>query len=187
MTNTQTVKSKVMPARYAGTCRICKGYIRPGDQIEWSANTGAIHADPRVCKMILAAQKSPEAIAPAPVDPSQLEAGLYETPKGEIFRVQISRESGNRYAKRMIEITGKRLTETDNVVNVDFKFESGAVWNLRPEWRMDFDRAKELSIRYRHCLACGIFLKDATSVAEGIGPICRKKSNFYAKPADVAA
>jgi hypothetical protein len=46
--------------------------------------------------------------------------------------------------------------------------------NLSLEDQMSLERAKELMIQYGRCINCGRFLKDARSVAQGLGPVCIK-------------
>jgi hypothetical protein len=106
--------------------------------------------------------------APTPVEP-----GVYEV-DGEVFVVKPNRQGTRVYAKRLVTINGTRLTEADSHEHFDFEYAPGAIRRIRPEHRMDLERAKELTIRYGRCLNCGRRLKDATSVERGIGPVCIK-------------
>jgi hypothetical protein len=101
------------------------------------------------------------------------EVGMYR--QGEdIFKVQRS-QTGNLYAKQLVQIGGERLTEVDEIVNFEFQYAPGAVRALRTGNRMTLDEAKAFGIRYGVCCVCGARLSDATSVANGIGPVCGKR------------
>lgn len=102
-----------------------------------------------------------------------LQPGVYER-NGEVFVVKPNREGTRVYAKRLVEITGQRLTEAGSKIPIEFEYAPGAVFALRIEHRMPVDRARELTIRYGRCLNCGRVLKDADSVERGIGPVCIK-------------
>lgn len=117
----------------------------------------------------------------APVDRTAREAervsltpGVYEV-NGEIFNVKYNRAKTNLYAQRLVEKPNiERLTEADTVVHIEFEYAPGVVRRLRPHHKMSIERARELTIRYGRCLACGRRLKNAESVERGIGPVCRK-------------
>lgn len=100
------------------------------------------------------------------------EPGMYRDPAGTIFKVQKSKDSGRLYAKRLQPIGGRRLTETDETVRFEFAYDKGAIYRLDASQRLSLDDAKAFGIRYGVCCVCGAFLKDAVSVAAGIGPIC---------------
>jgi hypothetical protein len=104
---------------------------------------------------------------------TDLAIGVYRVPEtGTIYVVKPNREKTRLYAKRLEQISGNRLTHSDEVVNWKLVYESGAIYKLKPEYKMSYDDAREWSIRFNHCIICGRFLKDAQSVAEGIGPVC---------------
>lgn len=104
--------------------------------------------------------------------PRITDAGMYRTSTGEIFKVQKSKTTQHLYAKKLIPIRGERLTEDDEIVGWEFDFAPGAMRLLTPGDRLTLDEAKAFGIRYGVCCVCGATLKDATSVANGIGPIC---------------
>jgi Family of unknown function (DUF6011) len=106
--------------------------------------------------------------------PLVTEAGVYETPSGDIFVVKPNREGTRLYAKRLVEINAQRATEAGERVEIEFQYESGAIYGLKPEMKMDLERAKALTIRYGRCIVCGRRLKAAESVERGIGPVCIK-------------
>lgn len=99
--------------------------------------------------------------------------GVYETQSG-IFVVKFNQSKTRLYAKRLVEIGGTRLTETDEDVHIEFEYAPGAVYNLTPDDRMPLDRAEALTLRYGRCIVCGRTLKAAKSVRAGIGPVCVK-------------
>lgn len=103
-----------------------------------------------------------------------LTPGVYELAAGEVYVVKPNRDKTRLYAKRLIEINAERLNEVDDHVKIEFVYEAGAVLKIRPEHRMDVERAKALTLRYGRCICCGRFLKAAQSVERGIGPVCIK-------------
>jgi hypothetical protein len=104
---------------------------------------------------------------------SALTPGVYEV-DNHIYVVKPNRAKTRLYAKRLIETHSERLTESGDKVKIEFVYESGAIFNIKPEHRMDFERAKALTIRYGRCIVCGRGLKAGKSVEQGIGPVCRK-------------
>lgn len=110
--------------------------------------------------------------APAPTFAGVTEVGMYRNPAGDIFKVQASKQTGNLYAKRLVAINGQRLSEEWSVVQWEFQYDAGAVRSLTPAMRLTLDEAKAFGIQFGVCCVCGATLKDATSVANGIGPVC---------------
>lgn len=103
-----------------------------------------------------------------------LTPGVYEV-NGEIFNVKFNKAKTNLYAQRLVELPNvDRLTESGDVVHIEFTYAPGVVQRLKPHHKMSIERARELTIRYGRCLACGRRLKNAESVERGIGPVCRK-------------
>lgn len=100
------------------------------------------------------------------------EPGMYRTADGAIYKVQKSKEGQGLYAKRLTPITGERLNEADNIVGWDFQYAPGAIKTLKASERMTLEEAKAFGVQYGICCVCGKLLKDATSVAQGIGPVC---------------
>ena len=93
---------------------------------------------------------------------NSVDVGMYQTPDGEIYRVQPSRETGNLYAKHML-------------VGGGFEYERGAISRLTPADKMTLEQAKAWGMATGVCCVCGAFLTDQKSVSEGIGPVCAKK------------
>jgi hypothetical protein len=86
--------------------------------------------------------------------------GMYRNAKGDIYKVQASRETGNLYAKRL------------DVLDGAFVYEQGALRNIVPSDRMTLEDAKAFGVQYGFCCVCARLLTNGVSVAEGIGPIC---------------
>lgn len=107
-------------------------------------------------------------------DGTALTVGMYKTDAGDIFKVQKS-QTGNLYAKQLVPIGGRRLTDADTVVQFEFVYAPSAVRTLSSAQRMTLEQARAFGIRYGVCCVCGITLKDAKSVAAGIGPICARR------------
>lgn len=99
--------------------------------------------------------------APAP----EFSDGMYRMPNGDIVKVQRAvNGSGNLYAKRLDTTAGS------------FGYVPGLIGRVRANGeRMTLSEAKEYGKLYGMCIVCGRTLTDETSIAEGIGPICRKR------------
>lgn len=106
------------------------------------------------------------------VDPT-LTPGVYDV-DNHVYVVKFNREKTRLYAQRLVEIASDRLTESGDFVKIEFVYEPGAIFTIKPEHKMDFERAKTLTIRYGRCINCRRPLKAAKSVEQGIGPVCRK-------------
>lgn len=101
--------------------------------------------------------------------------GMYRTPAGDIFKVQISKTSGKPYAKHLRPIGGERVTETGARVNFEFVYAPGAILSISEGMELSLESAKAFGLQYGVCCVCGAFLKDAKSVTAGIGPVCQKR------------
>jgi hypothetical protein len=108
----------------------------------------------------------------APVTPVT-DPGVYENAEG-IFVVKPNQAKTRLYAKKLVEINGERLMESGDVVQIEFEYAPGAIFRLHAEDKMNFEKAKALTIRYGRCICCGRRLKAAQSVERGIGPVCRR-------------
>jgi hypothetical protein len=101
--------------------------------------------------------------APIRTGSAVTEDGMYRTPDGTIYKVQIAKQgSGRLYAKK--------LTETDG--EWSFVFAGGAIQKLTPADKMTREQAQEFGRLYGVCCRCGADLTDEKSIAEGIGPVC---------------
>lgn len=102
------------------------------------------------------------------------EEGIYES-SGVIYKVQRSKESGNLYAKRLVEIGGQRVTDAGTFLNAEYEYVPGVLFKLRATDKLSVERAEELTLRYGMCIRCSRYLKDAKSVLRGMGPVCASK------------
>lgn len=106
------------------------------------------------------------------VDPA-LTPGVYDV-NGQVFVVKPNQKKTGLYAKRLVEIAGERLNANDDLVNIEFVYAPGAIFDIKPEQKMALADAKVLTIRYGRCIVCGRRLKAGKSVEQGIGPVCIK-------------
>jgi hypothetical protein len=111
--------------------------------------------------------------------PAELKPGVYRV-DGTVYQVKPNKDRTRLYAKRLVEINGERLNEADDVIQIEFEYAPGAIYNIKPEHMMPLAEGKALTIRYGRCLACGRKLSAAKSVEAGIGPVCIK---YYAAAA----
>jgi lactam utilization protein B len=89
-----------------------------------------------------------------------------------------SPKTGTRYAKAWVDFGGTRLTLTGNKVKAHWDYQSGLVGQITPAMRMDLEQAKAFITLYGQCARCSRKLKAAESVAEGVGPVCKKWFSF---------
>lgn len=112
----------------------------------------------------------------SPVDQEGVAVGIGVYRRDDtIYVVRKNRTNEGLHARRLVEIGGRRLTEADTVVNIEFKYDADALRRLQPEDQMTLEEARPFVLRYGRCIACDTPLSDATSVARGIGPVCVKK------------
>ncbi len=168
-----------MKARFGGTCPRCRKRIEVGEEItRLGIGYGDRYGHP-TCEAVPFIVEAPRPAREVAVT----EPGVYKH-DGQVFVVKANRQKTRLYAKRLVEIGGERLAESGDTVHIDFVYEPGAIFALRPEDQMTVEDAKPLMVRYGRCIACGAFLKDRTSVERGIGPVCIKK---FRRPVGVAA
>ncbi len=108
-----------------------------------------------------------------PSSPAVTTPGVFRK-DGEVYVVKPNREKTRLYAKKLVEAPSNRLTEQGEVVEFDFVYAPGAIYNLTEANRMPLEEGKKLMIRYGKCIVCGRRLKVAESVERGIGPVCIK-------------
>lgn len=106
------------------------------------------------------------------VDPT-LTPGVYDV-NGQVFVVKPNRAKTGLYAQRLVEIAGERLNVNNDLVNIEFVYAPGVIFDIKPEQKMPLEDAKVLTIRYGRCIVCGRHLKAGKSVEQGIGPVCIK-------------
>ena len=157
-----------MAARFAGSCRKCRGPIAVGDAILYGRETGAVHAQcPAAVQVALPAVEAPRLAVE--------DAGIYVLPDGTVCKVKANKEKSRTYALRWTDITGERLVEDGDHRHGEYVYEAGLVALVAAQGRkMTLAEAKHWSIRYGQCIRCGRTLKAAESVEKGIGPVCIK-------------
>jgi Family of unknown function (DUF6011) len=168
--NTPTI-TQATPKQVAFIARLVAEGRGPGPDGELSRQAAS-----QVIDALLAAPRSGRVAEPV------TEPGMYQGADGIIYKVQRSKQDETRlYAKKLTPIGGERLRAADDaVVQWEFVYAPGAVRDLRPEQRLTLEQAQQFGIRYGVCCVCGAFLKDATSVAQGIGPVCAKRQTWRA-------
>lgn len=92
------------------------------------------------------------------------EDGVYQF-FGDTYRIQWNREETRLY--------GKRLVIEDGVV--DLVYEPGVTKSIAGARKLSLEEAQEFGKLYGECIRCGARLTDETSIANGIGPICKEK------------
>lgn len=102
-----------------------------------------------------------------------LTPGVYDV-NGHVYVVKPNQSKTALYAKRLVEIAGERLNANGELVDIDFVYSPGAIFDIKPEHKMPLEDAKVLTIRYGRCIVCGRRLKAGKSVEQGIGPVCIK-------------
>jgi hypothetical protein len=111
---------------------------------------------------------------PAPREvAAKLTPGVYNV-DGQVYVVKPNRTKTGLYAKRLVEIAGERLNANDDLVNIEFVYAPGVIFDIKPEQKMPLEQAKVLTIRYGRCIVCNRRLKAGKSVEQGIGPVCIK-------------
>ncbi len=89
--------------------------------------------------------------------------GVYRrSADGAMFRVQTSRDSGNRYAKLLL-------------VGGGWGYEKGAIYTLKADERLSVAELSAWGLTTGVCAICGKLLSTAESVARGIGPVCASR------------
>lgn len=151
------------PNRYTANCIRCGARIPAGEGLLVRNHDGTWAADhPTDCPT------DTVGTAAAPVQ-RVTEDGIYRTPDGTIYKVQIAKQgSGQLYAKRL------QITQNAGRTDTQFVYAQGAIHTLRANWRMTAEQAAEFGALYGICCACGRDLTDEQSIARGIGPVCAK-------------
>jgi hypothetical protein len=184
-------------AKFASKCDVCGSTINVGDRIEWvrglrtvshtvcpsekpegnryyDANGVEQDADDRSYTAWLAflAEKPRLTVE---------HQGVYVLPDGSIVRMQANQTKTAVYPKLWTLIGGSRLTEGNEIVHGEYRYieDSAERSALRRRVeqtgrKMTMDEAIAFSTRFGICARCTRHLKDAKSVAQGIGPICIK-------------
>ena len=104
---------------------------------------------------------------------AELTPGVYDV-DGHVYVVKFNKTKTRLYANRLVETATDRLNAEGDMVQIEFVYEAGAIFNIKSTHKMSYDDAKMLTIRYGRCIVCNRRLKAGKSVEQGIGPVCRK-------------
>ena len=115
---------------------------------------------------VVCENRLPAATADTAVRPPVTEQGMYRNARGEVFKVQIGRESGKPFAKKLVVFEHGQA---------EVSYAPGAVRHLSSEDKMTLEDAKAFGHQFGVCCCCGATLTDPKSVAAGIGPVCAKR------------
>lgn len=142
-------------------------------------NKASAHA---LIDALLKMEDAPPAETPGPRtkhNPNGVSDGLYRTPSGEIYKVQVAvHGSGQLYAKKLVILESPRYLKNDKVRTHDFVREAGALRKLTPDMMMTEEQAKEFGKLYGSCCNCGITLTKESSINQGFGDQCGRKRGW---------
>lgn len=112
---------------------------------------------------------------------TQPEVGVYVLPDGTIVKAQPNKAKTNVYTLRWITIGGERLVDaTEDRVHGEWEYAPELKREIKPEFKMTLEQAKDFILRYGQCARCSRKLKAAESVERGIGPVCKNYFSFAA-------
>lgn len=103
---------------------------------------------------------------PGRVSPVEIEIGMYRKSNGAMYRVYPARNGGHLLAKRLID---------NGDGGWSFEYAGAAIRFVSAGDRMTLEEAKAWGAQLGTCCVCAALLTDPTSVAAGIGPICKDK------------
>jgi hypothetical protein len=120
---------------------------------------------------------APREAAKTPAAPrAEVTDGMYRTPDGDVYKVQIAKQgSGRLYAKKLVAREEPKTQANGKVITHEFAYETGAISRLTADMKMTLDEAQEWGRLYGTCCRCGAALTDEKSIADGIGPICKSR------------
>lgn len=142
------------------------------DVSKWISHLLSMPVDTRKVVQVPAPRTSDVSLAQAKVVDPDLTPGVYDV-DGHVYVVKFNKEHTRLYAKHIVE-SPERLNANGDLVDIDFVYEAGAIFKIKPEHKMALEDAKVLTIRYGRCIVCGRRLKAGKSVEQGIGPVCIK-------------
>lgn len=94
----------------------------------------------------------------------ELDAGMYRTPSGTIYKVQRSVYGSGK-------MCAKELTKNEDD-SWSFEYRGLATRFVNSSHLMTLDEAKEWGMLYGYCCICARVLTDEVSQSKGIGPVC---------------
>ena len=126
-----------------------------------------------VIAWLLRRDKLAQPISVPAASPEKLVIGVYRR-DGQLYVVRPTRAQ-HLAAYRVVEIGGQRVTQVGETVGFELRYARGMMAELHMADRLPLEAAEKLMIRYGRCVCCSRPLKDATSVKNGIGPVCAKR------------
>lgn len=130
-------------------------------------------ASDEITRLLKARDEAPQ--TPVRTSGRVTEDGMYRTPEGEIYKVQIAvHGSGHLYAKKLVKLDEPKIGKTF-VKTHDFVMETGAIRKLTPVMKMTLEEAQEWGKLYGSCCRCGKTLTKEASIDRGMGPVCAGK------------
>ncbi|MGW9069240.1 DUF6011 domain-containing protein [Streptomyces yangpuensis] len=160
---------RTFPNKFAGQCAKegCGATVEAGagecfkDGGRWVVQHAADQCPATAAEEPAETPAAPEAPAPAPVT----EEGMYRHDE-TVYRVMRS-ESGNLYAKE--------FTPGTDGGGASLVYAPGAIRHLSAADRLTVEEAAEISRSLKACVVCARRLTSPKSVAQGVGPVCRKR------------
>ena len=183
--------TKMMTAKFPGTCTSCKATIAVGQAIVWTKGAGARHAFQTACDEAAKAKQIALVLAPAPVTvnlqpiatllTTAREHGLkfpkvrFNTSLGALLLTLAGAQSKNPgavYVKLNGEYRG--LVAPDGAVRGPLATDDALLQALQAIGTDPAGAANTYGQMTGHCSFCGLELTDAGSIEVGYGPICAK-------------
>lgn len=107
--------------------------------------------------------------------PTPDDKGIWVTPDGQLWKLQISRESGRIYAQSL----ALDLSEDFQVERHVYHFAPGACFTVvNTGRRLTWEEELAHGIKYHFCVRCGAELDNDESKKRGLGPVCYAKGEF---------
>jgi hypothetical protein len=155
-------------SKFSGRCTQCGGVISIGQECEWERGAGVRHIGS--CP-----EKAPPPLVSTGANGQErvtVSMGVFRK-DGRIFVVKPNKDKTRVYAKEIVE-SPPRITENGEEVDFEAIYRPGVIYTLNESDRWDIADAQDFLTKYARCIVCNRHLKAAKSVAEAIGPVCRK-------------
>ena len=101
----------------------------------------------------------------SPKKHADIEAGIYQSESGALYRVYLGQNSGRMLCKQVV---------LDALGDFSYEYVGRADLYMPTARRLTRQEVAEYTLSYgiTHCLVCGRRLDDPESVDRGIGPVC---------------
>lgn len=161
-----------LPVRHARTL----AEIQAGDPVSKTRAGDLITALLATARKIQTPHQTSDLGTRASRTPAVTEDGMYRTPDGQIYKVQVAiHGSGRLYAKKLVELAIPRVLKNNKIRTHGFEIEQGAIGRLTPTMKMTRAEAVEFGKLYGTCCRCGLALTDDESIDRGLGKVCYTK------------